>query len=179
MKRDYFSLNILRKNWNIQKAINHTVNPPHTHYLDSSIVNICLYCFITCRWERTLTTSILTSNFLIKFFAANLFTQAKTPQAKVSHDANQNSFLKQQGLPARPCVTDPKTMIHLTFTAHLHIVTKPCPTFSLYEPRSIFSTLETIFGEMLVCCCLPSVGLTEINPFLLSPPLVSAFGLCQ
>jgi len=46
-----------------------------------------------------------------------------------------------------------------------------CHTFSLYKPGSIFSILETIF-EMLVHC-LPGVGLTEINSFLVSPLLVS------
>ena len=45
----------------------------------------------------------------------------------------------------------------------------PQPTFSLYKSRPIFGTLETVF-EILVCC-LPRVGLTEINSFPVSPPL--------
>lgn len=44
-------------------------------------------------------------------------------------------------------------------------------TFSSYEFRSISCTWETIF-ETLVCC-LPGVDLTEINSFLVSPPLFS------
>ena len=59
----------------------------------------------------------------------------------------------------------------LTFNAHLHVSTHLCPTFSLPKPGSIFDTLETVF-ELLVYC-LPVVGLTEINPFLTYPPLVS------
>ena len=62
-----------------------------------------------------------------------------------------------------------KTMIHLTST-YLPIRTHLCPAFSLYKPRGIFSTLETVF-EMLIN--FPSVGLPEINSFLVSPPLVS------
>ena len=68
-------------------------------------------------------------------------------------------------------MTDPKTMIHLTFATHLDVPTDLCPTFCLYKPSSIFGTLDTIF-ETLVHC-LPGVGLTDINSFLVLPPLVS------
>ena len=51
------------------------------------------------------------------------------------------------------------------------VPTDLCSTFSLYKPRSIFSTLETIFE--ILAYCLPGVGLTEINPSLVSPPAVS------
>ena len=68
-----------------------------------------------------------------------------------------------------PAVIDSKAVINLTI--RLHVPTSLCPTFSLDKPRSIFSTLETVF-EMLVFC-LPGVGLTEINPFLVSPLLIS------
>jgi len=68
-------------------------------------------------------------------------------------------------------MTEPKTMIDLTFTAHLHVPADLCPTFSLYKPGSIFSTLETAFGSLVPS--FPSVGLTEINSFLVSPPLLS------
>ena len=59
----------------------------------------------------------------------------------------------------------------LTCPAHLPVPTDLCPTFSLHKAARIFVTLETVF-EMLVCC-LPDVSLTEINPFLLLPPLIS------
>lgn len=42
---------------------------------------------------------------------------------------------------------------------------------------SVFSTLETVFETQVHC--LPFAGLTEINFFLVSPPLVSAYGFCQ
>lgn len=73
--------------------------------------------------------------------------------------------------PARPHVTDPKKMVHLTFTAHLHGPTDLCPSFSFYKPGKIFGTLETIF-EILAHCLL-GIGLTEINSFLVSQPLMS------
>ena len=65
---------------------------------------------------------------------------------------------------------DPKTTIHLTLPAHQQGPTDPCATFSLHKPGSVFSTLKTFF-ETLVHC-LPSVDLTEINSFLVSPVLV-------
>lgn len=72
--------------------------------------------------------------------------------------------------PVRLPMTDSTIMINLTFTAHLHIPTDLGHTFSLYKSGSIFSTLET--AERIICC-LPRVDLTEINSFLVSPPLVS------
>lgn len=45
------------------------------------------------------------------------------------------------------------------------------PHIFLYKPGSVFSPLETIFG--ISVCWLPSVGLTETNSFLVSPPVVS------
>lgn len=64
--------------------------------------------------------------------------------------------------PSKPlAVIDPIVAIHdLTFTVH------HCPTFSLYKPGSILSTLEIVF-EMWVCS-LPCAGLTALNPFLAS-----------
>lgn len=70
------------------------------------------------------------------------------------------------------CVNDPKTMNDPPdLTAHLRVPTNLWSTFFFCELRSIFSTLKNIF-EMLVHC-LPSVGPTEINSFVVSPPLVS------
>lgn len=63
------------------------------------------------------------------------------------------------------------TMIDLTFAAHLQVPTYLCPTFSLCKPGSIFSTLETA-SETLAHYLL-GVGLTEINSFLVLPPLPS------
>ena len=68
-------------------------------------------------------------------------------------------------------MTDPRTMFRLTFTAHLQAPTDLCPTLSFYKPTSIFSTLESVFETL--AHCLPGGGLTEINPFLVLPPLVS------
>lgn len=70
-----------------------------------------------------------------------------------------------------PPVMDPKTMIDLTFTAHLQVPADLCPTFSLCKPGGIFSILETLFETLLHC--LPGVGLTEINSFLVLLSLVS------
>lgn len=70
-----------------------------------------------------------------------------------------------------PQVTEPTTMIDLTRTAHPHVPTNLCPTFALYEPGHLFSSLGTVF-DMSVRC-LPGVGLTEINSFPMSPPLIS------
>lgn len=50
---------------------------------------------------------------------------------------------------ARHDMTDPKTMLHLTITAHLHTPTDLCPTLISYEPGSIFGTLETVFGILV------------------------------
>lgn len=72
---------------------------------------------------------------------------------------------------ARPHVTDPKTVLHLTFTAHLQAPTDLSPTLSFCKPAGIFSILETVFETL--ACCLPSGGLTEVNPFLVSLPLIS------
>ena len=44
-----------------------------------------------------------------------------------------------------------------TFTAHLHVPTHLCPTFSLHKPSSIFSTLEAWVH------CVPGVGFSEIR----------------
>lgn len=68
-------------------------------------------------------------------------------------------------------MTDPKTVLDLTSIAHLHIPTGLCPTFSLDEPESIFTTLETVI-EMLVQC-LSGVSVAEINSFPVSSSLVS------
>ena len=73
-------------------------------------------------------------------------------------------------MPARPPTIDPRTRLDLTCIACLHVPTNLCPTFSLYKPSTIFSTLESVFG--ILVRCLPSV-LTEINSFLASLPLVS------
>lgn len=62
---------------------------------------------------------------------------------------------------------DPKTMMDQIFSAQLHIPTDFCPTCSLSRPRSIFSTSEAAF--MMLVRCLPSVGLTEVNSFPVSP----------
>lgn len=51
----------------------------------------------------------------------------------------------------------------------LAVSTDFCPTFSLYKSRNIFSSLETVFE--IIVCCLPGVGLTEINSFFVSPSL--------
>lgn len=72
--------------------------------------------------------------------------------------------------PARTAVTNPKT-INLTFTTQLHVPTNICPACSLYKFSDIFGTLVTAFGTLV--CCLLSVGLTEVNSFLVSPPLLS------
>ena len=53
------------------------------------------------------------------------------------------------------------------------VSTNLCSTFSLRECRNISSSLETVF-EMIVGC-LPHVGFTEINSFLVSPPLSLCF----
>lgn len=42
-----------------------------------------------------------------------------------------------------------------------------CRTFSLYKPRSMFSTLETVFETLIHC--LPGVRVTEINSFTSTP----------
>lgn len=55
---------------------------------------------------------------------------------------------------------DSKMIDQFDLYTHNHL----CPTFSLYKQGSIFSTLETI-TETLVCC-LPSVGVTDINSLL-------------
>lgn len=72
-----------------------------------------------------------------------------------------------------PQVSDPKTMIHLTFTVLSHVPTHLCPTFSSYKPGSMLDTLETVFERLVYC--LPSIGLTALIPFLflVSSPLVS------
>ena len=53
----------------------------------------------------------------------------------------------------------------LPFTAHLHVPTDLCPTFSSYKPESIFGTLETI--SELLDPCPARVSLTEIIRFSL------------
>lgn len=52
----------------------------------------------------------------------------------------------------------------------MHEPTSLCPTFSLHNPGSAFSTLETV-SETLVRC-LPGADLPEINHFLVSPALI-------
>lgn len=59
--------------------------------------------------------------------------------------------------PARPHMS----VINLIFSSHLHVSIYLCFTFSLYKPKRVFSTLETIF-EIFVYG-LPSVDLTEMN----------------
>lgn len=90
-----------------------------------------------------------------------------TPSSnKDCHDASKTHMI------------DLMTMIHLTFTTHLHVPTDLCLTFFLYKPRRIFSTLKTAFETLIHC--LPRVGFTEINPFLVLPSLsLSAFGFRQ
>ena len=57
-------------------------------------------------------------------------------------------------------------MIGLTFAPRLCITINLGAMFSLYEPGSIFSTLETTFGTPVRC--FPHAGLTKINSFLCS-----------
>ena len=67
---------------------------------------------------------------------------------------------------------DPRTVTRLTFPAHLHVPTGRGPAVSFYINRKLFSALlETVFETRVYC--LPGVGLTEINSFLVSPPLVT------
>lgn len=73
-----------------------------------------------------------------------------------------------------PTVMDPKTMMDLTFTATTCTYPPPpshLPHIFFYKPGSVFGILETTF-EMLVCC-LPSVGLTEVNSSLVLSSLIS------
>lgn len=77
----------------------------------------------------------------------------------------------QQAPPSRyprPTI-DSKTMTDLTFTAYLHYPPIFSPLFPLHKLGRIFGTLEIVF-ETLVRCLL-SVGLAEINSFLVSLPL--------
>lgn len=62
-------------------------------------------------------------------------------------------------------------MMALMFTTHLHGPTGLYRTFSLYKPGSIFITPEAIFETLVYC--LSSASLTELNSFLVLPPLVS------
>lgn len=66
---------------------------------------------------------------------------------------------------------DLRTLINLIFSALLHVPTYLHLIFSLYTPGSTFGTLETAFGTQ--AHYLPGAGLTEINPFLILPPLLS------
>ena len=91
-------------------------------------------------------------------FLAYLLTQ-KTLQSQAPHDGTETTPLSNRDWPRAsktPC--DGPQMIHLTFTAQLRVPTDLCPTLSLDKPWSVFSSLETI-----LVCCLPDVGLTEIN----------------
>ena len=82
--------------------------------------------------------------------------------------------LYQQGLNDWP----QENLINLTLTTQQHLPTDLCPTFSLYKPGSIFSTLETVFETL--DRGIPGVGSTEINPFLVAPPLISLpLDFCQ
>ena len=110
--------------------------------------------------------------FLIKFSSpADLLTQAKGPVGKVSSGGNRNSSHKDG-----PSQQDPRDCPQdndQPFTARLHVPTHLGPTLSLYKPRSVFSTLGTVF-EMLCSC---GGGLTGINSFLVSPRLDSSLCL--
>ena len=66
---------------------------------------------------------------------------------------------------------DPKTMIGPTFAAHLHVPTNLRPAFALFKLGCVLSTLETV--SVTFVRCLPGIGLTEMNSFLVSPPLLS------
>lgn len=50
--------------------------------------------------------------------------------------------------PARPGMTDPRTMINLTFPVHLLVPSDLCPTFSLYDPERIFSTVGACLWDV-------------------------------
>ena len=78
--------------------------------------------------------------------------------------------------PARPQGIVPEIMIDLTCTAHLYYLPTFVPHFPDRHLGVFFSTLETDFEPPV--CSLPGGGLTKIN-FLVSPPLISAFGFCQ
>lgn len=69
----------------------------------------------------------------------------------------------------RPCMIDPKTMINLTFAAQLPIPIHLSSLFILHKFSRSHSTLEIVLGTLVFC---PSVGLTGLNSFLVSPPLV-------
>lgn len=99
------------------------------------------------------------------FFQAYLLTQGKDQVGETFPDRNQNYPLSNRIL-----LIHPKTMINLIFSVQLHVPIDFGPTFFLYKPISIFSILEVAFSMLF---CFPSVGLTEVNSFLVSPPLVS------
>lgn len=62
-------------------------------------------------------------------------------------------------------------MTSLTFTAHPRVPTDLCPPVSSCEPGSIWGTLEIVFETL--GHCFPRVGLTDVDPFLGSPLLLS------
>lgn len=114
-------------------------------------------------WKRTSTTSMLTSNFLIDLsFSFQLIFQLrqKTQWAKCPLMGTKatTSSSKNCPQPGRPIWTDPETVIGLAFTVHLHVPTDLCRTFVLCKP-TVFEVTGVVFSE--------------INPFLVSPPLIS------
>lgn len=56
-------------------------------------------------------------------------------------------------MPARPHASAAGTMIYLPFPAHLLVPTNLYPTFSLYKPRHIFSTLQPLRRYSTVFQC--------------------------
>lgn len=76
------------------------------------------------------------------------------PEGKSILNGNQNYPLTPWGPPwshKTPPVIDSKTMMNLTFTAHLHLPTHLSPTLSLHKAGSIFSTWETVFETLVLC----------------------------
>lgn len=148
-----------------------TCSTRNESFLIRTLNNLSIYLppqLVRPKWMRTSATSALTSvcTFeVIKFIPAYLFILAKDPAGKASRDRDPSN---------RNCPYSSKTshdwrrtVISLTSTTHPHV---PLSHISLRKPGSIFNILETVF-ETLVCC-LPSSGLTEVNPFVF-PPLSS------
>lgn len=109
---------------------------------------------------------------LTKFFPAYSLTQAKDLgqgggsilwwEPKLAPQAIMAAMM-----PARPWVTDSKTMINLTFTAHMDVLTYLCPTFSLLKPfQDLGSSLWDV--GLLSFQYWPH----KINYFHVSPPLI-------
>lgn len=98
-----------------------------------------------------------------------LLIQAKDREGKTSCVGSTHYPLMQL-IPARPHVIDTKKMIHLTFTAHLHVPTDLYSIFSLYK-LEVFLALWR--QSEIIVLCFPGFGFTEIHPFLVSPWLVS------